>query len=499
MTYISYFDSKITVDRDNWAVTLICNSQCSGKDASCASSSGSNHAVLVVEKVKKSGLLFRQLMHLEGPSSLDKQENDVVFRGGSCYVGMMKIGKVTFSKRHKEEISYTHKSETWLRSADKVRVMRRLAKKQRDNPSEFPSPFSIFGDRSKLTKDLKVVQILNQSGVCRSEVESPFQIPMTFLKVFRVNNSLLSTIAKQDRNYFLYLYDCAKVHQNRDNYGSLFSDGSLITNEMEWLRFKCFKVLPQYEPELAYRLVKKVWQNGVKKKDNWIHPAFRDQFKIKPAPIWLTFITAPFMPKEKCEPWNTIISEDRMEEIQKLFAKADTVAKREKLSKHARYTEFQFFEDVKKRIATHFSWINKILLLELKKIYDIEVQSSNIKYDVDALTKAYTLHSYKLAGDKNAELLSEFSSLLSPWSRSQLEDPLDTYKKFLNKICECTNLSHVRPNSCFTWSRNMLKLIDVEIKHLWCEFLISPTKSYLTPVQVNCSDNNNSDSQDDQK
>jgi len=137
-------------------VTMICNSTSSNKPAT--SSSGNNHAVLAVEGIKKTGEAFRQILHLIGPFS-HKQPNEVIFKGGCCYAGMLRIGEVKTS--NVKFFRYTHKSETWIRSADKARAMRHVIKEERDNPAAFPRPFSIFGNRSLLTRDLKTFKITN--------------------------------------------------------------------------------------------------------------------------------------------------------------------------------------------------------------------------------------------------------------------------------------------------------------------------------------------------
>ncbi len=121
--------------------------------------SGSNHAELVIESIKKTGQLLRQRVHFIGPCST-KQPNAVVFEGSGCFVGKLRAGTVLITK-HKEVVDFTHKSQTWLRSAEKVRLLRRDAKKERDNPLEFLRPFSILGNRSIFTAYLDTYKIID--------------------------------------------------------------------------------------------------------------------------------------------------------------------------------------------------------------------------------------------------------------------------------------------------------------------------------------------------
>jgi hypothetical protein len=59
-------------------------------------------------------------------------------------------------------------------------------------------------------------------------------------------------------------------------------------------------------------------------------------------------------------------------------------------------------------------------------------------------------------------------------------DYLVLYRGILKLIAEHANLIPLTPDSCFTWAREKLTIIDVEIPDVGIEFLISPTKRYLT-------------------
>jgi len=49
------------------------------------------------------------------------------------------------------------------------------------------------------------------------------------------------------------------------------------------------------------------------------------------------------------------------------------------------------------------------------------------------------------------------------------------YKKLMKQV-------RILPNSCFTWARKKLEIIDVELESKSIEFIISPTKMYATKV-----------------
>jgi len=303
MAFPSYFDPTVTVDRNNWAITMICNSERSGKQVS---SSGSNHAILAIEKVKKNGELYRQLLHLTGPSST-RAPNEVIFQGSYCYVGMLRVGEVKLSKRHLTEVSYTHKSETWVRSAEKVRIIKKQAKQEKNNPSQYPRAFSIFGNKSFFTKDLET---------------------------FKITDPLIAAFANCDKKLFLWLYD--RAQKCRDG----------IPPGIERLKDRYFNPLCDEYPycyegrgdggyNIARREVWSVWDRGRTTENqgpiDWI--LGRENF---------------------C--WRFHIRDKRFSEIAELFAKSESPQAREELIQNAPEKEKKFFIEIRDSLEERIKW-----------------------------------------------------------------------------------------------------------------------------------------------
>lgn len=400
MPYASYFDDNVFINRDNWAVTMICNSESSGQQVSFF---GNNHAMLVVESIKKSGELFRQIIHLTGPASV-QQPNEVMFLGSYCYVGMLRIGKVLLSSKNITNVSYTHKSETWLRSAEKVRIMRRDAKKERDHPSEFPRPFSIFGNRSVFT---------------------------SHLETFKITDPLVNALANSDKKLFLRLYD--RTQKCRDG----------LSPGIERLKEPYFNPLIDPYPysyrshgDGGYNIVQSVawhvWdQGGINENQNLI-----DRVLLK---------------QNFC--WRSHISDKRFSEIADLFKKTISSEEREQLIQDAPENEKRFFITVRDRFEKSIKSYNDYI----RGYFNKAAQKILRKYP-QLEDRVHNLQSY-------CE-----------------EDAISTCNQLLMTIYEHSDLCRMKPDSCFTWACEKLKLIDVEIANKGIEFIISPTKMYLSPV-----------------
>jgi hypothetical protein len=171
LSFPSYFDASVLVDRDHSAVTMICDSN-----------RAKNHALLAVEMIDENQSLTIHFVHLKGLFS-HQNPNKGVFQGCCCSTGFRRMGIVEIRDMTGKTIDYTHKSSTWIRSAEKVQDLMRRAELERDNPSEFPRPFSIFGNKSILTSDLDT---------------------------FKITNPLVAAIANCNKTLFKWLYRTAK-------------------------------------------------------------------------------------------------------------------------------------------------------------------------------------------------------------------------------------------------------------------------------------------------
>lgn len=407
MTYASYFNPDILITRDYWAITMICNSESSGRPAI---SSGGSHAMLVLEKVKKTGEFFRQVIHLVGPGAHKEPKNGVAFLGCPFYAIHNRVGDVLFLKdgKHIQDARYTHKSETWLRAADKVRVMRREAKLERDNPTIYPRPFSIFGDRSVLTKDLETFKITDPFIAAFAYCDK-----LLFLKFFdrvqKCRDGLSPGIERLHERYFNPLED-----------NDLYACGDHADGGYNVAKVSTFAVW-------------KSWQrvgNVVDNIGNWFGPEF--------------------LGRERNLRLRNNISEERAVEIANLFAHSETPQNREKLIQSAPDHEKKFFVTVKARFEQQLKDLNAYILSDFKSV------------------KLKIVSTYPALNER----VQDFMNVCE-------KDALRACRQIMWLIHEHASLCRITPDSCFTWAREKLLLVDVELTDVGTERLLSPTKMYL--------------------
>lgn len=410
-SYKSYFNSNLEINREIWATTLVCNStsSCGGKP----SSSGNNHAMIIVEGVKDSGEYFRKRVHLLGPASTD-EKNPVAFRGSKCCMGMQRIGRVEIEDRtHRTTEHHTHKSQTWLRSAEKVQNLMRQAELERDKPSEFPRPFSILGNKSVLTSDLET---------------------------FKITDPLVAAIADCNKEIFLKLYD--RVKKCRDGVG------------IERLNERYFYPMNHLyrDDDGGYNIARHatwcVWD------ENRVHlPSLLEFFMLEDPPF--------------C--WRSRISGDRMCEIADLFKSTETSEDRERLIEEAPQQEKEFFVSVKKKFEDMLRWHQH------------------------GLTNTRTFLGWKGYGKRVNDLCAkiifkypELEERVTAFMHEFGESPISTCCQLLLTIFNSTDLCVLTPDSCFTWAREKLTLIDVEMPSMGIDSCVSLTKCYLTPIKRGC-------------
>jgi|SRR5208337_68009 len=142
----SYFDKNITINQENWAVTLIANGGIAG-----------NHAQIVVEGIRDS-TVFRKILHLNGPNSF-VADHDKRVQGFYCYFGFGKLGKVsTIDIQPDKKINYNSKSETWLRSAFLVNIL--ISDVISEEMNQVTKPFNFFGRKSIFSREIEVFEIV---------------------------------------------------------------------------------------------------------------------------------------------------------------------------------------------------------------------------------------------------------------------------------------------------------------------------------------------------
>jgi len=393
-TYPSLLNSNIYIYRDNWAVTMICNSQSSNRPAT--SSFGDNHAMLAIEGVKKSGEVFRQFVHLMGP--LSTQEQRGVFIGSSCVYTLQRIGAVEI-KSNIKSYRYTHKSETWVRPADQVRLMRREAKQERDRPSEFPRAFSIFGNRSIFSTDLKAFKITDP----------------TVTKIASVNKALLK-----------YFYNTAK--QCIETYThTIFDDPYFFAETGLFIKGCGFNIVNKAIEEMSAE----VTGNG-KTTIEWKYKLGAKRIKE----IRIAFLET----KTTKDRENLIIeTEKKFDKAQEILGAIDISDKRDK--------DIRFQTLLIQQIDYHTNNCSKLI----KKYFD------KVSAELDAET--------------TKELLESCNG-----------DMLCVYRKVLKLVADHTDLQFLKPDSCFTWAREKLSIVDVALEDVGIEHIISPTKMYLEAV-----------------
>lgn len=414
----SYFNPSIVITQQNWATTLICNSTRSRRQTPL---SGSSHAVIVIEGVKESGKYFRKIVHLTGPDSTN-ETNTTVFRGSCCSMGMQRIGEVKISDiTDKPNVFHTHKSPTWLRSAEKVRDLLHRAELEKNRPFEFPRPFSIFGNRSIFSNDLET---------------------------FKITDPLIAAIANCDKKLFLKLYDRVKKCRDGAEPG--------ITRLNENYFYPLEDEYPHYcgpgHPDGGYNIVTSVINNLW---NDYVRP--------------LTFGEKVIYEFERPPQWRSRISDNRVVEIMELFKEAQTSEERDRLIEHAPQLEKDFFTLAKERIERMLR-LKKEELLDTGTILWWDGYGKRVN---NLVTKIILKH-------------SELEERVTNFKRAFNESPISSCCHLLLTIYNSTDLCILTPDSCFTWAREKLRLIDVEIEDTGMESCISPTKCYLTSVNSGC-------------
>ena len=143
--YPSQFDSSQQINQNNWAVTMVCAQK-------------GNHAMLIIEGVNEIGKTFTKRAHLMGPYTSSEQNKGMV-RGFNCYFGFGKIGRVAVEDKTDKKIYFSVKSETWIRSAEKVNTLLTAAENEEKNQLANPRAFNIFGRKSIFASNVETFQI----------------------------------------------------------------------------------------------------------------------------------------------------------------------------------------------------------------------------------------------------------------------------------------------------------------------------------------------------
>lgn len=150
-TYPTYFDKTKTVDKDNWAVTMIASM---GKDYF--------HAQLLVETVKDSGEYYKMVIDLVGGGTQPARWKNIINRteGSLCSAsGFAKIGGVQIREgfaSYYKPIKHSGHSKTWVVDADLVQLMIDKAREESEHPMQNPRLFKIVGNRSYFNAPTKV-------------------------------------------------------------------------------------------------------------------------------------------------------------------------------------------------------------------------------------------------------------------------------------------------------------------------------------------------------
>lgn len=123
----SQLDENVVLDRDNWAVTLIC-------------AKGSNHVEIIVEGVDYKATYFMIMAHFVGKFSVTSCGNN------RSYCGFGALGEVkAFKKINPNKLKYDGKSETWLRKRYDILVLIKVIETEAKCPKLLPKRFNIFG------------------------------------------------------------------------------------------------------------------------------------------------------------------------------------------------------------------------------------------------------------------------------------------------------------------------------------------------------------------
>lgn len=177
----SQLDPSITLSEDPWAVTMIKRAK-------------GNHAMLIIEGLDKDNN-FILMAHLSGLRSLATK--DVSDNGSKCLYSNK--GRADVIDITKKKIKYGAKSETWLRSREKVELMLATVRKEKEEAEkegENPTPFSIFGNKSIFTRDQKGYYINNPVIQALFDADS-----FAFDNVFKISRCPEDKIAGEISKY----------------------------------------------------------------------------------------------------------------------------------------------------------------------------------------------------------------------------------------------------------------------------------------------------------
>lgn len=182
----SKFDHKVEINLTTWAVTV-------------AIDKNSFHARIVTEGVKENIGPFFQISHLQGPKTW-RAPKEIC----NCFFGWSKSGKVRFGDwipLNKLRVNvYRSKSQTWDRPREKVELM--LDSIDKESTSTRPVPFSFFGSRSLLTKEVEFFE--TDHPKLRQMLERD---PVLFSWLFHLSSQ-----------YFLYRQDKIKWTLNNGDF-----------------------------------------------------------------------------------------------------------------------------------------------------------------------------------------------------------------------------------------------------------------------------------------
>ncbi len=399
MTHCSKFDNSISIDKDNWAVTVYCNSHCSHKTANFVF--GNHHALIAIEGVEKTGDVFRQFIHLKGPNNCNNS-NIALFLGSNCYCFHGRIAKVKIEPAPDGEYRYTHKSKTWLIIAEKVITMRAKAQEEQDNPAKFPIPFSFFGNQSILPPNLEVFVI--------------------------DDNPFIVAISKCDKYLFTMLYD--KVLKCRERGIELLENRCYYPGSI--LGKFGFDAVKESIDELSLS-VKNHNATTFEKLSEFLNPQ-----------------NSPFS-------WQKLLSSEKIEKIKTLFYENQTAAERQRVIENFTTDEKEFYFILSEKVEAKLDRYNREILAYSDRIHSLVGQ---LLIDHPILT----------------ESLQNFTQLFKT-------DPLAAYRQLLSMIDKSTQLVPIKPDSCLTWARKKLKIVDIELPDVGLEALVSPTKMYLERME----------------
>ncbi|MCH9627400.1 MAG: hypothetical protein S4CHLAM2_10390 [Chlamydiales bacterium] len=392
-------DCPVYYNEQQWAVTMVCNRD--------------DHAMLIVEGVLDKIQLLKRV-HLLGPYSYSKGKEGpsdpsrgfkvVRYHRLTPLYGFHRIGVARVDNQEGRRVYYTHKSETWIRSAEKVQQLLRQAQAEQANPSEHPRAFCILGRKSKIAP------------------------PLT---AFEVTDPLVAALGNYQGSLFQQLWSISDALSKKED--------SALSNAF----YYPFGGLENVGYDLLIPFMIVVYEND---KRGASHYSLTSTF--------------PFLSIERPRNYKEQISKERFDQLVAAVKDIATQSALDAYTRNLSDEEQQFFLEVIER---------------LNKIYAQLTQSdrmNRIKKQVKSV--------FGVVREQHAELIASerIDALSAAWDA----DPIRACKELMLHIYASAVLRELPSDNCFTWAREKLTLIDVELPDRPTEALVSKTKLYLIKV-----------------